>query len=438
MAPSKFRDLILQSADRIVTHLAERETKRKPTKKRVANTTLDATNDSPNKRSRTTASRRSQAPVPRRKGRNGVKADSALKPIEPSKLNSKASNQKPVEPTVPTTARKPFASVDEEVTRALSSDDEYEVGYQNLDATAKIENDTARKQTIVPAIAVLEIADLGHCAKSRHCSDNFDEDNSLFEELLKCTPEGLQTVQSPTRLPTPNQPLCTPSKHVNATNIQETLTPPSLSSSQAPSPASTNISAVGSPMKAFVRPPPSGHVPAMPVTMPWLKAAHRITTSFRIAEVLRLQSQLIPIDASQEQGHTVELYARIKSAVTQTAGSIVQFADLFFSGRPPYLIGVYKTDEASAVTASIVSAFQSPARPYTQSSQPSEHADSYKLCRAIIRTRSGSSEVYVVSIKETDWAEVEHVRGIVEPEYQINFGKVSKVEGGGETLIVRT
>ena len=156
----------------------------------------------------------------------------------------------------------------------------------------------------------------------------------------------------------------------------------------------------------------------MPISMPWLKSDHRIITCFRLAEILRLQSQPTPIDATTEHDETIELYARVKSTVFQDAGSIVQFADLFFPSRPPYLIGKCKTDEASAVVASIMSRAASPAAPFTQCSQTTEHCNSYKICRALIRAKLGSSEVCVLNIKETDWAEVEHVRGIVEPGYQ--------------------
>ena len=448
MSASKFRSLILESAERIVTQLPGTESGRKPqpalgpkpkyTKKRPAKAAPES-EERANKRPRTRADQRRRSVPEQSVTRTSVEVQRPLQPTRSSRLNALAKKNTVVKSSVSKTEQKEAASVlDNRVAKWLPSEDEFETDNRTHQTKANAERlATVGKDTKTLEISVEEQNEAARRNEEVVSSYSFDEDGSLFEELLKNTPGMLAASQPANKAPTTNRPLTTPIKAAPVVATLETLTPPSLSSSLAPSPASTDISTAGSPIKAFIRQLPSSAVPTMPISMPWLKADHRVNTCFRIAEVSRLQSQPRPIDAGTEQGDIVELYARTKSMVSQGAENTVQFADLFFPGRPPYLIGTCKTDEASAVIASFLSASPSPRVPFTQCSQPSEQGDSYRICRAIIRTKPGASQVYVLNIKETDWTEVEHVRGIVKPAYQSAPDKTSKVDGASEVSIVK-
>lgn len=115
---------------------------------------------------------------------------------------------------------------------------------------------------------------------------------------------------------------------------------------------------------------------------------------------------------------------------------MIQLADMFFPTRPPYLIGICNVDEVSAVAASLASAVSTPTFS-THSSQSSRNGSDYNLVRAILSARQGMSELEVHGIRETTWAEVELVRGVVEPQYQETRAEKPMREMDGPAAIMR-
>lgn len=127
---------------------------------------------------------------------------------------------------------------------------------------------------------------------------------------------------------------------------------------------------------------------------------------------------------------TVELYARA-TASSPTAGiQNLRFADLFFPDRPPYLDATYQSGEVGSLfEEDIGNIANSTSKGAALKSQlPKSQQDISKICRAIIQIKRKQQpasfpgiqavEVTVLSMWETDWKDVERVRGIVEPQYQ--------------------
>ena len=203
-------------------------------------------------------------------------------------------------------------------------------------------------------------------------------------------------------------------------------TPASPPPSSAPS---TPCQPLSAPIPAFlrkqypepVRPKPDSAAPA-------ISASDRILTCFRIAEVLR---HVAASNLSSSGSMLIELYATVTESSRQGEVQNFKFADLFFPHRPPYLIGMYKGWMACEVydeDSSTLLTAESPGRAGAFREQ--------KICRMIARSSPQRSDktassptkhlhgsptqrrqmvLEVLSIWKSDWAEVEHVRGIVAP-----------------------
>lgn len=254
-------------------------------------------------------------------------------------------------------------------------------------------------------------------------------DESFFHELLNPSSPA-STSPSETKLVAVSQPRSTPTEMKSIRLTHETSTPPSPASNPAPSPASISTAALTpSPiLKAFIRQPPATEpFPSLP-QIPSLKAERRVLTCFRIAEVLRLHSTLS--DSASPAGMTIELYARVVASPRNQNDPKIRFADLFFPDRPPYLTATHELGDVSSLLGDDLS--NTTSRTQTASGAKSKvdgtQQESFRLYRAIIQLkhRDGTTssaprhvaDASVLSIWETDWEDVEHVRGIVEPQYQ--------------------
>ena len=153
--------------------------------------------------------------------------------------------------------------------------------------------------------------------------------------------------------------------------------------------------------------------------LPSLVPARRVTTCFRIAEVLRLLSTTNPGTMLR-----VELYARVVKSSRNTQTKIQDFtlADLFFPQRPPNLQAAYSLWTDSQLFDNDSGAFLG-------------CAEEGKLCRAILQVvkggrvetsslirssqgginQSSSPDIKILNIWEATWDDVQYVKGIVEP-----------------------
>jgi hypothetical protein len=257
--------------------------------------------------------------------------------------------------------------------------------------------------------------------------DYLDEDESPFHALPDPRPTHGTTYRSYESADL--DPKITPlNKMLAAQSYFRNPAPSSLISNEGSSPASTCMTPItpSTVLKPFMRSPLCIEMISTLPELPSINTERRTPTCFRIAEVLRLQAMLS--EPATAQTTMVELYAKIVGCSRKDNVQTIQFADLFFPGRPPYLTGtrkiisddtVFDIDGASPLTK--------PTKAISQG-QPSNNLQSYKLCRAIAelkpspvlpssRTRQ-TLEVDVLSIWETDWEDVERVRGIVDPEHQ--------------------
>jgi hypothetical protein len=380
MAPSKLRALILEKADSIVAQLASR-------------------------------------------GPSKTVARSRVKPAKVSKRQGKSSaSTTGCEPRVKQRRGNSTDELSTDVSKELPDDCLTPISENKLN-WHKAKPDLLKAEgaeNAQPEVIECEIVDNGEDdTMSKEAEwDSFGDDNVHVEDLLKADkmmPQSLDTLRPVTPQKAPYQRSSTVTTPSSTTQTQAV---PSLSSSPGMTPTQDSMLVTPSPIKAFVRQLPQPSTFESRIDMPWLNGDLRITTCFRIAEVVRLELQPVPIDMAQNHSHMIELYARLKSMVQQQNGKAnIQFADAFFPTKPPYLVGACTVDHTSAVAASILSACPESVHTLSSSAQSSKRPD-YPLCRAIVRTKNAMKEVEVLKIRESSWSELEYIRGVVEPQYQ--------------------
>ena len=254
-------------------------------------------------------------------------------------------------------------------------------------------------------------------------------DESFFRELLNPSSPA-STTHPETKLAAISQPHDTPVKMDPVRLLHDIPTPPSLTSDAAPSPHSATMTppTPSRILKPFMRQAPAAQSFARLQQLPSLKAEHRIITCFRIAEVLRLQSTLS--ESAPLAGVTIELYAKVTSISRNGATQHLQLADLFFPDRPPYLDATCELGEEGTIFDDDVRNLTTP-KPTAAGMKSNAFRNrkmGSKLCRTIVQVkqkqvaasspRKQAADVKVLSIWETDWEDVERVRGIVDPQYQ--------------------
>ena len=460
---SQLRSRILDSASRITTAAPRKRPPRKrpaastPRKKRSAALALDSVTESADQVGAENANIARPTKVARhRKGSDGGQP---LLPVSSTKINSLPTHQ-PDAGTEKFSATGPEAlrlSVTPPPKHSLVPDAPRKADSRAVDLatndqfehSARIETETSARKSLLPESSAPTLTRTLEAAKpedlqsllassSSAPSSSIDGvdyllDESFFHELLNPSSPA-STTPSKTKLAAVSPPLNTPSKTDLMSLSQNTPAPPTLASNPAPSPASISTAALTpSPiLKAFVRQPLATEpFPSLP-QVPSLKAEHRVLTCFRIAEVLRLHSTL-PNSASPA-GLTTELYARVVASPRHGNEQQIRFADLFFPDRPPYLTATATHDLGDAKSLlgdSDRSNTTSPTRTASCAKSKVDRGaqqESFKLYRAIIRLKHTdgttssaprhTADAHVLSIWETDWEDVERVRGIVEPQYQ--------------------
>lgn len=249
--------------------------------------------------------------------------------------------------------------------------------------------------------------------------DLIDSDDSVFDELLDSEAVRLNTSSNTVTSLTPS------------THQAQSVVPSAHSSSSSAQSIQT--------IAAFVRqrlPSPIPFSPGSPVGS--ISSSNRILTCFRLAEALQL------LHANRDQSTLqIELYARVISSSRFADIQNIQFADLFFPNKPPYLFGGYKAHKICRLFEQDASTFLSSQKNIMN--QGNQQFNDSKLCRAVIQLQAhqqmlippktkdsisqsplkatkdsnrNNARVEVLSIWETDWKDVSHVRCIVEPDWQ--------------------
>lgn len=173
----------------------------------------------------------------------------------------------------------------------------------------------------------------------------------------------------------------------------------------------------------------------------FLSPQQRISTCFRIAEILRHLSGFK--DDSKNSFLTFEVYATAHSSCEAENPSTVKLADLFFPNRPPYLLALLSSAaENKRQRGSPKFAFQRKNVPPV-------------LVRAILeasprkRTAKGPApeigvpsiaarfEIKLLKIQTTSWDEVRRVRNIVEPDMCTpSWTNVEDMDGDGLQVLI--
>jgi hypothetical protein len=226
------------------------------------------------------------------------------------------------------------------------------------------------------------------------------------------------TVSSPTKLG-----LTLPPK------LPSSVTPP-MAVERAETQAKNVLS--DSPLSPFLRPVSSTLV-TVPSAISNLNPEGRITTCFRIAELLRELSRASP-PAAIELFATVTASARNRDNTRQS----FTFADVFFPQRPPYVQGIYGKCSESEL-------FDDDSRLFLMAG-PGGRA---MLARAIVtaKPRTGkqpvwnqkngfhaaeeaatSTEVEILSIYVCPREDIEYTKGIVMPEKEVQIKKEGEKE----------
>lgn len=150
-----------------------------------------------------------------------------------------------------------------------------------------------------------------------------------------------------------------------------------------------------------------------------LSGAKRIITCFRIAEAIRLRQQVqstpVPVDQDRHvytSALSIELYASVHSLSRNGLKSVVEFQDLFFPGRPPYIKAVcnsWRSFEKKKVWGLLQAV----------SKGEIDVMDQKRWCRAILRNQIGDDgkvvpEMEMMDLVEVEEGEVALVRGIVD------------------------
>ena len=186
--------------------------------------------------------------------------------------------------------------------------------------------------------------------------------------------------------------------HTSAPEIARSTSVLPLSSSspqQPPSPAPNR------PLEPFVRRPfPKPVRDRSPVVE--LSSSGVLRTCFRIGEALNAASVAVRTGTDV----IIELFARVNASTREREGykQHIVFADLFHSGRPPFLSGTYELWKDGG-------RWEENSRPFLE-----EHG-SGKICRAVGRLRRDQDtkrwKMAVLNIWEATWGDVAWAKGVV-------------------------
>lgn len=261
-----------------------------------------------------------------------------------------------------------------------------------------------------------------------------DLDDSIFDQLIADDEadweQALISVQP--------EITCSSSDTLSSLAKPGLMLPPKLPSSatplEAPSKAKTQTKAIipNSPLSPFLRPMPSTLV-TVPSAISNLKPEGRIPTCFRIAELLRELSSASP-SAAIELFATVTASARNRDSTSQS----FTFADLFFPQRPPYIQGTYAKCSESEL-------FDDDTRPFLRAGQGDRTILARVIITAKVRTgkqlvwnqkngfyaaeeASTGTEMEILSVYVCSQEDIEHTKGIVMPEEELQIKKEEEKE----------
>ena len=287
---------------------------------------------------------------------------------------------------------------------------------------------------ILPAIAPITFEELSKASspvvpskrKSEEIEpDAFSDEGELFEALLNQEANIGRAREDEVRDPKRQRTI--PFPDIVAPNPPVLARTTAASSAEQPTTAKPSLSTTSTiartPLKPFIRKAPPISNLSHNSVVGSLFAETRTVTCFRIAELLRLRQQTlstpVPIDASRDlyiSNLSLELIAKVRHAERLSDIYVVEFSDIFFPDRPPYVKAVCKSwteIEKSDIYQYLATATKDGAC-----------AAQYK---AVLKARteksndiSRSAEWEVLKVEKVDEADVQRLYGIVAAELQLH------------------